>query len=262
MTACLITHHTARFAPASGRNRTAQGGFTLPELLVGMFIGLVITGVALGTLVLTRATSGTISEVAQLQQQAAYAMQIMGNHIRQAGTYELHPLNSTATSVFTFTDYPAGFTRFDGTAGTGTNPDSLTIGTKTPLSETRDCKGAKVKPSDHDVFTTTFSLVGKNLRCNSNIDSTAAQPIIENVEDFQVTYRNYKNADFELRDTPLPLTATEGVAAIEICLELKGTEKLPKTDTKYTNCQGEEKEIGDNMRRVFRNVYSVRVTAF
>lgn len=263
MTACLTIHNAAKPVPASGGHRSAQGGFTLLELLVGMFIGLIITGVALGTLMLTRATSSTISEVAQLQQQAAYALQIMGNHIRQTGSYELQPaLNST--TAFTFTDYPAGFTRFGGSSGTGSNPDTFTIGTQTPIAGVRDCKGTEVTAT---AYTTTFDLKDGVLRCNSNVDSSSAQPIIENVTDFQVWYRNYKidavgNYSFQRQEAPRPLTATRGVAAIEICLELKGSEKLPKTDTKYTNCQGEEKEIGENLRRVFRNVYSVRVTAF
>ena len=260
----MTIHNAAKPVPASGGHRSAQGGFTLLELLVGMFIGLIITGVALGTLMLTRATSSTISEVAQLQQQAAYALQIMGNHIRQTGSYELQSaLNST--TAFTFTDYPTGFTRFDGSNGSGSNPDTFTIGTQTPAGGARDCKGANVTD---DEFTTTFSLTktDANLRCNSSVKNEA-QAIIENVTDFQVWYRNYEidavgNYSFQRQEAPRPLTATRGVAAIEICLELKGSEKLPKTDTKYTNCQGEEKEIGENLRRVFRNVYSVRVTAF
>ncbi|RMX04986.1 prepilin-type N-terminal cleavage/methylation domain-containing protein [Corticibacter populi] len=233
-----------------------QQGFTLLELIVGMVIGLLIIAAALGTLMLTRSTSATTSDLTQLQQQAAYALRVIGLQIRQGGAYE--PVESGNTSeAITFADYANVSILVN-----NDTDDRLTILTQTPNAEflRRDCLGNDVSTSE---LTSIFDLNNGSLRCGNSADTL--QPVIGGVTDFQVRYRNYSvNAagqySFGISDTPATTTDTTGVAAIEICLELEGAERMPESQATYTNCEGEDDaEMGDRIRRVFRNVYSLRV---
>ncbi|MNR60385.1 hypothetical protein D3C85_1818460 [compost metagenome] len=46
--------------------------------------------------------------------------------------------------------------------------------------------------------------------------------------------------------------------ALEVCLELSGTEAIATPDMQYTNCAGTATAYGNRMRMVFRNVYQIR----
>lgn len=238
----------------------AQQGFTLLELIVGMVIGLLIIAAALGTLMLSRATSATTSDLAQLQQQASYALRVIGQQVRQGGSYEPVPsgISSDAITLKDFTNL--------GTLVSKGEKNELTVLTQTPSATSlqRDCLGNAVSDS---ILTTTFEWDKTNevLRCSNG--TNAAQTIIGNVTDFQVRYRNYSvNAanvySFGISDTPQVtsiMPTTKGVAAIEICLEVQGAERMPESEYEYINCAGESKEIGERVRRVFRNTYNLRV---
>lgn len=58
--------------------------------MVGISIGLLTVSVALGALMASRGISSTVSEVSQMQQQAAYAFRVIGQQLRQAGSVELN----------------------------------------------------------------------------------------------------------------------------------------------------------------------------
>ena len=70
--------------------RPLQTGVSLIELMVGISIGLLTVSVALGALMASRGISSTVSEVSQMQQQAAYAFRVIGQQLRQAGSVELN----------------------------------------------------------------------------------------------------------------------------------------------------------------------------
>lgn len=67
----------------------AQKGFTLLELMVGVAIGLLVVAVATAALMVSRGVSGTVSDASGIQQQAAYAMRVIGLQLRQAGSLYL-----------------------------------------------------------------------------------------------------------------------------------------------------------------------------
>lgn len=68
----------------------AQKGATLIELMVGIAIGLLVVAVAMGALMVSRGVSGTVSDASAIQQQAAYAMRVIGQQTRQAGSLRLN----------------------------------------------------------------------------------------------------------------------------------------------------------------------------
>ena len=52
-------------------NPRKQQGLTLVELMVGIAIGLLVIAVAMGSLMVSRGISGTVSDASAIQQQAA-----------------------------------------------------------------------------------------------------------------------------------------------------------------------------------------------
>lgn len=74
-----------------------QRGMSLVELLVGISVGLLIVAAAMAALMASRGISGTVSDASDIQQQAAYAMRLIGGELRQAGALELN-LNSADAS--------------------------------------------------------------------------------------------------------------------------------------------------------------------
>jgi len=66
-----------------------QRGVSLMELMVGIVIGLLVVAVAMGALMVSRQVGGTVGDVSDIQQQAAYAMRTIGQQVRQAGVVRL-----------------------------------------------------------------------------------------------------------------------------------------------------------------------------
>lgn len=79
-----------------------QRGISLIEILVGLTIGLLIVGVALGAVQISRQLAGTTSEASKLQQQASHVLRIVGNQVRQAGALQLNLAYNRPTPVDSF----------------------------------------------------------------------------------------------------------------------------------------------------------------
>ncbi|MBS0291029.1 MAG: prepilin-type N-terminal cleavage/methylation domain-containing protein, partial [Proteobacteria bacterium] len=80
-------------------NTAGQRGVSLIELMVGVAIGLLVVAVAMGALMVSRGISGTVSDASSIQQQAAYAMRVVGLQMRQAGSLYLNPNASGDASI-------------------------------------------------------------------------------------------------------------------------------------------------------------------
>lgn len=266
--------------PKTSHHRlTAQGGATLIELMVGITIGLLTIAVAVATLGTSRSVTTTVSDATSLQQQASHAFRIIGQQIRQAGSIRLdlatnkddsQPIDisdkvafettfNTATSTIAGIDSPTA-TEFKFTVSSQnyTEP-SFTSGT--PISLFRDCLGQGVAVSP-TLVTSRFSLRSGELVCAG--ETGAAQPVIENVNDFAVRYLVQTNT---AAGVPMIQSATAAQAAtdwsrvygIEVCLDLVGDlpVDVPATST-YTNCNGNAVAYGQRLHMVFRNVYQIR----
>ena len=119
------------------QNYRRQAGVTLIELMVGIAIGLMVVAVALGALMVSRGVSGTVSDASNIQQQAAYAMRVIGAQIRQAGslyinmTYQTNNADPYLAQVAIETSAPASgtYNAFEPSTDTikGAS-DSMTIG--------------------------------------------------------------------------------------------------------------------------------------
>ena len=271
--------------------RRAERGVTLVELMVGIAIGLMVVAVALGALLASRSISGTVSEVTSLQQQAAYAFRVIGQQIRQAGSLELNlnpsivlnpasDANPAMSPVAFDAPDPTGarppFVRASSTLDATTTPLSVTVGFQNYVEETvaasetsllSDCLGQNAALAAGGslgatpVLTSKFEHeASKNELVCTGTGSAGRQAIIGNVTDFQIRYVEQTPGTTTLKYLPAnPLPSNwSNIYAIEVCLELTGTETVPTPSATYKNCSGTDTAYGDRLRMIFRNVFQIR----
>jgi len=268
-----------------------QQGVTLIELLVGITIGLMVVAVALGALMASRGITGTVSDATSMQQQAAYALRVIGQQIRQAGSIELNLNPSIVLTPASGADPAMSPVAFDAPDPTGTRPpfvraSSTLTGGATPLSFTvgyqnytegtvaasdtsllRDCLGQNPALSPGGslgatpVLTSKFERdATKNELICTGAGSSGKQSIIGNVTDMQVRYIEQARSTTSLKylpSSPIP-SSWNNIYAVEVCLELTGTEPVSTSGTTYKNCSGADTSYGDRLKMVFRNVYQIR----
>ena len=272
-----------------GAYSRTQRGVTLIELMVGIAIGLLVIAVAMGALMVSRGVSGTVSDASAIQQQAAYAMRVIGLQLRQAGSLRL---NLDPGTVVTEANYmvPVAFEANPPTSvvtdigGTAT-PVSFTVGYSrytepvfTSASEqafSRNCLGGPADTSLDVRADSIFSLdtTTNALQCNGN--GAGAQPIVQNVANFQVRYLLQDNTttpgaptikSVDADDVNADLKNWARVQGVEVCLVLYGNEaiNLP-AGSNYTDCNGTAVDMstltGTRAKRMhvpFRNVFQLR----
>ena len=274
-----------------------QRGVTLIELMVGITIGLLTVAVAMGALMVSRGISGTVSDASTIQQQAAYAMRVIGLQLRQAGSLRLNldPGTSATESNYLI---PAAFEAAIAASGSdpGFNPATQSITGKhnpgdseyalsvgyrnytepvfisaSEASLHRNCLGESGTPSliqsQFQLYTPASDPARRELRCAG---TGAAQAIINNVANFQARYL--------LQDNAVPGASTiksvdasgvtnwAQVQAVEVCLVLYGNESIdmPAGST-YTDCDGAAVNMttltGSRTKRMhiaFRNTFQLR----
>ena len=272
-----------------GRKRV-EYGVTLIELLVGLAIGLVVIGVAMGALMISRGVTGTVSDASSMNQQAAYAMRVIGMQLRQAGSLRLNLEPGTAAIESRYLS-PVAFEAVTAASGTarGFTPKTDTLtGAESPTSITagyrryaesvfgsasaqtlaRNCTGGPGDTNLDERIESVFSITGSQLMCSGN--GAAAQPVVQNVANFEIRYRVQDNTTIGI---PKMRTASAAdvanwaqVQAVEVCIELYGTERIsmPAGST-YRNCAGTAIDMttlpGDRASRshiTYKNVFQLR----
>ena len=245
-----------------------QRGLSLIELLAGMAIGLLVTATAFGTLLLARSAAASVSELGQLQQQGSYALHVIGQQFRQAGSLE--PVRDETTGLYAFEPEAAGFgdaaAVVSGTRGADGAGDSVSVAAvraRWPAASGSpriwaqyDCIGANVENEPR--ISATFSLDAKGqLMCRS---AKGLQPVIGNVADFQVSYRVDTGSGIQVMDAGAVHRAKlwPAVAAIEVCLDLRGSEISTGAFKDYRGCGDADKPRDGRTHVVFRNLFRLR----
>lgn len=276
------------------RTQRTQSGASLIELMVGITIGLLTITVAMGSLMVSRGISGTVSDTSQLQQQSAYIFRVIGQQLRQTGSLYLNLAPQKPAGTIADISDPVAFelktSGFDpaqhiirGMDTPGKDEYKLTAGYRNyvePLfasasaeSLQRDCLG---EAGSEALIQSRFVLeTTKNeLRCaGSSLGTGTPQPIAENVAAFEVRYLLQ-----DLTSTPgspqiqYANAATVGtnwnrVQGVEVCLVLYGIESIDMpAGSSYTDCDGTTQVdmttlTGARAKRLhmtFRNVYQLR----
>lgn len=265
----------------------SQRGVTLIELLVGLVIGLLVVAAAMGTMMVSRGISGTVSDASNIQQQAAYAMRTIGLQLRQAGSLrlDLNPSGATediASAAVGFEREAGDFkigkniihgidaptdTEFKLTTGYRNYKEAL-HGKTDDESQARDCLGQQ--PSD-TLIENNFVLKTATNELHCGGFQTAAQPIVDKVANFQVRYLVQESTTAGDPQIKYASASTVGgkwgqVQAVEVCLVLYGNEPIDlPAGSSYTDCDGTKVDMtkltGERARRMhltFRNVFQLR----
>ena len=278
-----------------------QSGVTLIELMVGLAIGLLVVAVAMGALMVSRGISGTVSDASGIQQQGAYILRVVSQQLRQTGSLYLNPdpAGGTSTDVLSPVAFEIkanavgsgnSFLQEESLSGAGTtvttafrryqdnvfladNATSTTIGTDFLA---RNCVGAPGNSSTDQRVESTFAFdsTTNELQCGGN--GTAAQPIAQNVAQFQVTYMVQTvdaagNTTVQYtKGSDMPAAATDPtwrrVQGVQVCLVLYGSEPVDMpAGSSYTDCAGTSVnmttltgERKSRMHLLFRNTYQLR----
>ena len=278
-----------------------QSGVTLIELMVGLAIGLLVVAVAMGALMVSRGISGTVSDASGIQQQGAYILRVLSQQLRQTGSLYLNPdpAGGTSTDVLSPVAFEIkadavgsgnSFVQEESLTGAGTtvttafrryqdnvfladNATSTTIGTDFLA---RNCVGAPGNSSTDQRVESTFAFdsTKNELQCGGN--GTAAQPIAQNVAQFQVTYMVQTtdaagNTTVQyVKGSDMPAAATDPkwrrVQGVQVCLVLYGSEPIDMpAGSSYTDCAGTSVnmttltgERKNRMHLLFRNTYQLR----
>lgn len=273
-----------------------QAGVTLIELMVGIAIGLLVVAVSMGALMVSRGVSGTVSDASGIQQQGAYVMRVIGSQLRQAGSLFLNP-NPTNVAADFASSAPVAFETKAPAVGSGNTFDPATDTLSAPSGALRisfrrykesvhtaatdqtvgaNCVGgpsdSSTPPNTDQRIESIFELNGSNLRCQGN--GGLAQPIAQNVADFQVRYLVQDNT-VAVNPTiqyvaAAAVTDWSRVQAVEVCIVLYGNEpiEMPADGTStYRGCDAASTPIdmatltGVRARRLhiaYRNVFQLR----
>jgi type IV pilus assembly protein PilW len=261
----------------------AQRGVTLIELLVGLAIGLMTIAVALSALMVSRGISVTVSDASQMQQQASYALRVIGLQLRQAGSirlnlaYAVPTATASAPQVFNAADpvaFDSAFDRDTGALG-AVNSMPLSIGYQNYTEQVNagaaaqsllfDCQGRQpsgaVVQSNFQLVRAVGATTG-DLQC-TNADGTV-QTVIGNVADLQVVYllqtAPASGGAVTVRrvDAATAATAWPSVVAVEVCFELVGETPMDSAGGTFVNCGGATTALGDRLHMVFRNTFQLR----
>ena len=248
--------------------RHRQQGLSLIELLAGMAIGLLVIATAFGALLLARSAAASVSELGQLQQQGSYALHVIGQQLRQAGSLE--PVRDETTGLHAFAPDAAGIgdavAVISGTEGADGASDSVSVAAtraRWPAASGSpriwaqyDCIGANVETEN--LISATFSLDAKGqLMCRS---AKGLQPVIGNVADFQLGYRVDTGSGIQVMDAGAVQRAKlwAAVTAIEVCLDLRGSEISAGAFKDYRGCDDADKPRAGRTHLVFRNLFRLR----
>jgi len=250
--------------PARCGQKDAKG-VALIDMLVGLALGAMVITAALGALSMSTQASGSVGDLSLLHTQGAFAMRVIGQHLRQAGALE--PVRDAPGGPYVFDNRFVGFaggpSAVSGSDGAGTAPDTLSVSHQNaPASASLrlDCLSEVVRTGER--IDSTFFVLGAELRCRT---SAKNQALIGHVADLQVMYRvRTGNAARETRR----LSATEltaqllwpGVHAVEVCLELTGESPAASGGGPdvYRNCHGANVARGGRQRLVLRHVFDLR----
>ena len=287
---------------------SGQRGVSLIELMVGLAIGLLVITVAMSALMVSRGISGSVSDSSSIQQQGAYVLRVIGQQLRQNGSLFLNPdpTGGASTDVLSAVafevraDARSGGNSFEQHNTLVGGADTVTTGfrryrdnvfladnaanadnTRTPptLSVTgtdfqaRNCVGGPGNAKTDERVESIFTFANGNLLCGGN--GTAAQPIAQNVAQFQVTYLTqttdvtgvklqYKNG------SDMPAFAADPawrqVQGVQVCLVLFGSELIDMpTGSNYIDCNGDSVNVTtlngqrqNRMHLLFRNTFQLR----
>ncbi|MFN9814706.1 MAG: PilW family protein [Burkholderiales bacterium] len=245
-----------------------QKGVNLLELMVGLAVGLMVVTAAVGTLILNKNTSTTITDSSVLTNQANNLLRILSYHVRHAGVLEFRPTGVPNTYLLDdppqsplCCEPPTPTAVLRGTEGDKWNQsDSLTVWAAHRADQvTRDCQGNAI-PNHAALMRSFFYIDNNNLICVGATDDEE-KILANNVEDFQVMYLLDNNSGSGVQwVTAFPGLDWNAVVAVDLCLQVRGEIKYSSNILSgvYENCKNASANHDGYMRSVVRQTIQIR----
>ena len=239
----------------------SQCGYTLPELLIGMALSLVVIAAATSAYGTSKQTWSAMAAADAVHANARVALRNIREQAQMAGAAYLKPA-SNSDRKFTVDLSPsedAGQAALAGVNGSK-NIESLTLGHWHAL-DAIDCQGNT--GSTHTTVRNDYKLnTNKELSCKDlNLTNSTYQALAEGVEDFQLRYAEASpNTQTIQWKTANQVTDMTQVLAIEACLRVASinTVQNTKPSPNFSGCQGEALPSDGRVRRTFKRVVALR----
>ena len=239
----------------------SQQGYTLPELLIGVALSLLVIVAATAAYGTSKQTWSAMAAADAVHANARVALRNIREQAHMAGGAYLKP-SSNSDGKFTVDISPREETGQAALAGVnGTKyVESLTLGHWHAL-DAIDCQGNT--GSTHTSVRNDYKLnSNKELSCKDlNLSNSTYQALAEGVEDFQLRYAEATpNTQTIQWKTANQVTDMAQVLAIEVCLRVASitTVHNTKPNANLKGCQDESLPTDGRVRRTFKRVVALR----
>jgi type IV pilus assembly protein PilW len=232
-------------------------GHTLPELLVGLSVGLVVVTAASITLGISRQSWLTLSAAESVHTNARAALRALRTQALMVGAVDV--VNLAPNTWQLESPYSASQPDLAGTQG-NKSQRSITFGHSSAL-DSRDCQGNHLNKLA--VVLNQFKFNSSNEFSCKDLNETGStyQALAEGVEDLQVRYAFANTSAQTLQwQTADQVSDMSHVMAVAVCLRVASANNVqaPSPSTPFLGCSGETVNHDGKLRRVFRRVYLLR----
>ena len=238
-----------------------QRGYTLPELLIGMALSLLVIAAATAAYGTSQHTWRAMAAADAVHANARVALRNIREQVHMSGAAYLKTA-SNSDGKFTVDVSPseeAGQAALAGINGTK-YVESLTLGHWHAL-DTIDCQGNT--NSTHASVRNDYKLnTSKELSCKDlNLPGGTYQALAEGVEDFQLRYAEANTQTLQWKAANQVNDMTH-VLAIEVCLRVASIATVHNTkanaNANLKGCQDEALPSDGRVRRTFKRVMALR----
>ena len=229
----------------------------MPELLVGLSVGLIVVAAATGVLGISRQSWQSMSTAESLHTNAQAALRTLRTHAWLAGSVDVQ---TTATNDWQIVSpYSTAQPDMTGTQG-NKSQRSITLA-QSSAADPRDCQGNHL--NKQALVRNDFKFNSSNEFSCKDLNETGStyQALVEGVEDLQVRYAQASPANQTLQwTTAEQVSDMSQVMAIEVCLRVASAAntQAPKPSSPLKGCSDETIAHDGQLRRVFRRVYALR----
>jgi len=236
-------------------------GYTLPELVIGMALSLLVVAAATSAYGTSKQTWSAMGAADAVHANARVVFRNIREQALMAGAAYLKPA-SAPDGLFAVDVSPSEETGQAALAGVnGTSSvESLTLSHWRALDAT-DCQGNT--GSAHASVRNDYKLnTNQELSCKDlNLTNGTYQALAEGVEDFQMRYAQANvNAQTIQWKSASQVTDMTQVLAIEVCLRVASIRSVHNTkpNLKLKGCQDEAVPSDGRLRRTFKRVVALR----
>ena len=239
----------------------SQRGYTLPELLIGMALSLLVIAAATSAYGNSQQTWKAMAAADAVHANARVALRNIREQALMAGAAYLTSANHM-DGLFMVELSPSELEGHAALAGVNgaKNNESITLGHWRALSS-YDCQGNS--GSTHTSVRNDYKInANKELSCKDLSPSNSTyQALAEGVEDFQLLYAEVNPQTQTIQwKTANQVSDMRQVSAIEVCLRIASLSTVHNTrpSSQLKGCHGEALPSDGRLRRTFKQVTALR----